>query len=148
MSSISPISSVTSAYQPNAQNSIGNRYQDFAAIGGALQAGDLTSAQAALALFQQGLQSASPSTSTQPFGNNGQANTAYHNLVSALGASNLSGAQSAFASLQSALKPVSVHPGGHHHHGAGAAPLTGIASTLTPSATVSGSSAAGLNVTA
>jgi len=113
MSSISGISS-THAYQ----NNVNQIAQDFQAIGTALQSGSLAGAQGALNTFQQYLQANSTTSSTQPFGKNGQANNDYQNLVTALQSGNLTGAQQAYSSLQTDLKAAG--KGHHHHHGASA----------------------------
>lgn len=119
MSSISSLSAITNPYQPFNQSGFGQFGQDFQAIGSALQSGNLTQAQTALATFQQELQgnsqsSSSSSSSSQPFGSNSQANSDYQTLVSSLQSGNLSNAQKAFSSLQTDLK--TSHKGGHHHH--------------------------------
>ncbi|HTI98832.1 MAG TPA: hypothetical protein VL527_08000, partial [Dongiaceae bacterium] len=105
MSSISSISSSTNLYQPN--NDFAKRFQDFKALGTALQSGDLSSAQSALANLQQtvsGNSSTSTTSASQPFGKNSQANSDFQTLTSALQSGDLSGAQQAFTSLQSDLK--------------------------------------------
>ena len=152
MSSISSVSSTTNLYQPTNQNGYGQFIQDFQAIGSALQSGDLSSAQSALATFQQNLQGNSQTTSSQPFGQNSQANSDYQNLVSALQSGNLSNAQQAFASLQTDLK--AAHRGhGHHHHSSSTTDSTALNSTTADSPTSASNPAAsfltaGLNVTA
>jgi hypothetical protein len=144
MSSISSVSSTTNLYQPANQNGFGQFVQDFQAIGSALQSGDLSTAQSALATFQQDLQGNSQTSSSQPFGKNSQANSDYQNLVSALQSGNLSNAQQAFASLQTDLK--AAHKGHHHHHSSSATASTTTASN--PAASFLTDSGNGLNVTA
>jgi len=145
MSSISSVSSTTNLYQPTNQNGFGQFVQDFQAIGSALQSGDLSTAQSALATFQQDLQGNSQTSSIQPFGKNSQANSDYQNLVSALQSGNLSNAQQAFASLQTDLK--SAHKGHHHHHSSNTASSSTTASNPTASFLTDNDSS-GLNVTA
>lgn len=126
MSSISGVSSTANPYSTRPQNGSSQAAQAFQAIGSALQSGNLSTAQSALATFQQDLASSSSasasSPSNQPFGSNSQANTSFQSLVSALQAGNLSGAQSAYSSVQDGLKSStqSAHAHrGHHHHGSG-----------------------------
>jgi outer membrane protein assembly factor BamD (BamD/ComL family) len=136
MSSISSISSATNPYQTTNQNNIGQFVQDFKAIGSALQSGNLSTAQSALATFQQALPGNSQTSSSQPFGSNTQANTAYQSLTTALQSGNLSTAQQAFASLQTDLKSAqSAHKGHHHHHSSDVTAST--ASSTTPTTTTS-----------
>src|ERR1700722_19263518 len=117
MSAISSVSSTTNPYQTTNQNDMAQILQDFGAIGGALQSGDLSTAQSALATFQQDLQGNSQTASSQPFGSNTQANTDYKSLVSTLQNGDLSGAQKAFTSLQTDLQGGGVgKTRGHHHH--------------------------------
>ena len=150
MSSISSVSSTTSAYQTTNQSSSGQFGQDLSAVTSALQSGDLSTAQSAMATLQQNLQDSSQTSATQPFGKNTQANTDFQNLTSALKSGNLSAAQQASTSLTNDLK--TSHKG-HHHHGASATAATP-ATTAATSATTStgGSSIVGedgsLNVTA
>ena len=143
MSSISSVSSSTIPYLTTNQSGFGQFGQDFRAIGSALQSGDLSTAQSALATFQQDLQGNSQTPANQPFGKNSQANTDYHSLVSALQSGNLSDAQKAFASLQTDLK--AAHKGHHHHHHS-----SSVASSTTPATSTTTSSATDnlLNVTA
>jgi len=127
---MSTISSVSSTSDPTQTSSQGNQSdiaqltKNFQAIGGALQSGDVSTAQEALAALQQamqgGSQSNSQTSSSQPFGKNTQANTDYQSLTSALQSGNVSDAQKAYASLQDDLKSASsahsAHKGHHHHH--------------------------------
>jgi hypothetical protein len=123
MSSISSLSSVTSPFQTASQSGSDQFIKDFKALGSALDSGNLSAAQTALATFQQDLQGDSPnsatqSSSNQPFGKNSAANKDYQTLVSALQSGDTSGAQKAFASLQADLKGTQGVQGvkGHHHH--------------------------------
>lgn len=144
MIGISSIGGVTasdpsSQYQASSPNRF---FQDLQAIGAALKSGNLSSAQSNLGRLEQDLPGGA--SSSQLFGGNAPANTAFQNLISALQSNNLSGAQSAFSSLQSALKPAPQSHGGHHHHGASA--LAAPVSSLTTSAGTS--VGPGLNVVA
>jgi hypothetical protein len=146
MSTISSVSSATGLYQPANQGSFSQSVQDFQAIGSALQSGDLTSAQSALAAFQQDLPASSQTSSNQPFGANSKANSDYQSLVSALQSGNLSNAQQSFASLQTDLKATSKSHH-HHHHSSSTTSSTTAASSTTTGFTIDDASN-GLNVTA
>ena len=120
MSSIFGVSSVSSAANPYLtglstalQAGIGQSIKDFQSIGAALQSGNLTSAQTALAAIQKDFQAVTQSAATtssgtaaatQPFGTNTQANTDFQTLTNSLKSGDLTGAQKAFASLQTDLK--------------------------------------------
>jgi hypothetical protein len=144
MSSISSVSPVTNPYQPNYQAGYGQMVQNFNAIGSALQAGDLTTAQSALTTFQQALPGSSSTSASQPFGKNSQANTDYQSLTSSLQSGNLASAQKAFTSLQKDLKPAqttqAAHKGHHHHHSASATAATPAATTTSSTTNSSTSS--------
>src|SRR5580692_502899 len=101
MSNIGSVAGTTSPYQPTNSNTLA--LQAFQSVGSALQSGDLSSAQSALATFQQSLPGSSSSAVQPPFGRNHQANSAYQNLAGALQSGDLSSAQRAFANLQTAL---------------------------------------------
>jgi len=147
MTTISSVSATANPYQSVPQNSFGEILKDFKAIGSALQAGDPSSAQSALATFQQVLQGNGQTQASQPFGQNSQANTDYQSLVSSIQSGDLSGAQKAFSSLQTDLK--SIHKGHHHHHARSAPPAsspTNSASTASAAAITANS--ARVNLTA
>ncbi len=114
MSSIASVPSTTNPFQMVNQNSVNQFITDFNAIGSALQSGDISSAQGALATFQQDLPANSSTSTNQPFGSNTKANTDYQSLVSALKNGDVTGAQKAFTNLQTDLK--TAHKGRHHHH--------------------------------
>lgn len=115
--------SLSSVSPPNRQSTNQIDYtqiaQNFAAIGTALQSGSLSSAQSALAAFQQSLPGSSQGSNSQPFGKNSQANSDYQNMVSALQSGNLSSAQQSYNSLKSDLNAAHGHR--HHHRSSGAA---------------------------
>lgn len=144
MSSVSSLVSASNLYPTVPQNPMAKALQAFSALGNALQSNDLTSAQTALAAFQQALPTASgnsQSSQSQLFGGNSQANTAFQTLTTALQSGNLSGAQSAFSSLQTDLQSAApgagkTHHRGGHHHGA-AAPADTVNSTSTSSSSTS-----------
>jgi hypothetical protein len=151
MSSISSVSSATNLYPATNQDDVSQSVQDFQSIGSALQSGDLSTAQSALATFQKDLQSNSQTSASQPFGKNRQANTDYQSLTSALQSGDLSGAQKAFSSLKNDLQSTqstqSTHKGHRHHHSSSATDATTSSTTsATTSATVG--SDGGLNAVA
>jgi hypothetical protein len=120
MSSISSLSSATNPYQATNLNAFTQFVNDFNAIGSALQSGNLSDAQSALATFQQDLPGNSQTPNNQPFGNNTQANTDYQSLVGALKSGNLSEAKTAYAGLQNDLQGTDTgKTHRHHHHGSG-----------------------------
>ena len=101
--------------------------QDFNSLAGALQSGNLSTAQTAFTSWQNDLTLIAPSNlqsalQSQPFGSNTQANTDFQSLSSALQSGDLSSAQQAFASLKQDLQSTggsgSVHRRHHHHHSA------------------------------
>jgi predicted RNA methylase len=150
MSSISSASSTTNPYQATNLNAFTQFVNDFNAIGSALQSGNLSDAQSALATFQQDLPGNSQTSTNPPFGNNSQANTDYQSLVSALKSGNLSDAQKAYASLQNDLQGTEAGKSHrhHHHHGSSDSDTTQTA-TLTAAALSSSDDAdSGLDVTA
>jgi hypothetical protein len=136
MNSIRNVSWSSNTYFPTNQNSFVQSLKDFKAIGSALQSGDLSTAQSALATFQKDLQNNPQASDTQPFGKNSQANTDYQSLVSAVQSGDLSSAQKAFSSLQSDFK--SVHKGHHHHHHGSEVPAATTPTTVTGSTSSEG----------
>jgi hypothetical protein len=152
MSSISGITSTPYQNQSQSQslNGYGQAFQNFKAIGSALQSGDLSTAQTALTSFQQALSGSQPASSssqtssTKPFGSNNQANNDFQNLTTALKSSDLASAQKAFTSLQNDLKSTqstkstqATRKGHHHHHST--------ATDSTTASTTSSSSSAASN---
>jgi hypothetical protein len=135
MSSISGISSVASAANPYRTNAIQNSQRqrqtvtDFQAIGNAIQSGNVTTAQTALAAFQHDLPAAAQSPAIQPFGKNVQANADFQTLTGALKTGDMTGAQKAFTALQTDLKIVYSTP-----HAATAASTASSASSTVGSA--------------
>lgn len=148
MSSISSASSTTNPYQATNLNAFTQFVNDFNAIGSALQSGNLSDAQSALATFQQDLPGNSQTSTNPPFGNNSQANADYQSLVSALKSGNLADAQQAYASLQNDLQGTEAGKSHRHHHGSSDSDTTQTA-TLTAAASSSSDTAdSGLDVTA
>jgi hypothetical protein len=151
MSSISSVSPAIDPYQATNLNAFVQFVNNFNAIGNALQSGDLSEAQGALATFQQDLpgNASSQGSTSQPFGNNAKANTDFQSLAAALQSGDLTGAQKAYASLQDDLQQTSTRKSHcHHHH-----PSSNAATTTPPASTqdASESSRSGdalLNITA
>lgn len=142
MSAISRVSSTPNPYQTTNQNGFAQFIQDFNAVGSALQSGDVSGAQSALATFSQDLPANSTTSSTHPFGKNSQADTDYQNLTTALQSGNLSAAQQAFASLQKDLQRAGTSGKAHHHHHHGSDDSQTTPSATTTASTSSSSSAA------
>jgi hypothetical protein len=142
----SNISATTSPYyQASDPSSFKQRSQDFKALANALQSGDLSSAQSAFAAFQKDLPSSSQANSSQPFGQNSQANTDFQTLQNSLASGDISGAQSAFTALKKDLKSAGGVQGSHHHHhhhGSNAAATNSASST---SANTTGSDSSAVN---
>jgi len=82
----------------NAQNTTSNPFSDLAAVGSALQSGNLSGAQSAFATLQQDMGNSSGQSTTAT------SDTDLASLSSALQSGNLSGAQSAFATLMQNLQ--------------------------------------------
>jgi hypothetical protein len=145
MSSISGVSSTTNPYQIAYQSSLDQFGQDFKAVGSALQSGDLSSAQSALAAFQKDLQGNSQTSTNQPFGKNTQANKDFQSLTSTLQSGDLAAAQKAFAGVQTDLK--AAYKGHHHHHSSSSTSATAQTNSAATSSAI-GSDGSKLNVAA
>ena len=96
---------------------------DFAALGNALQAGDVAAAQSAFATYQQDLdtvQQIRAARQAQPptQGSSSSFDDVLKALSQALSSGDLAGAQQAYQSLQ---QQVASGHGHHHHHHAGTA---------------------------
>jgi hypothetical protein len=168
--SISSVSNGTNPYTQSLQSSplsdaFKQSKQDFAALGSALQSGDLAGAQKAFAALQQDKSTISQARGGQGSDSDGSSSTVsqtaqssqsgtssvqdlMNQLKQALGSGDLQGAQQAFASLQQNMQASRGH--GHHHHGGGSQSNT-TSSTGTTSATATTGSTAqtsGISVTA
>ncbi len=134
--SISGISSDPTVSQNYASNPFQQVRKDFAALGKALQSGNVSDAQNAFATLQTDMQNIGQSqnsqqavASTQQAGANSQLDNDLNALSSALGNGDLQGAQKAFAALQKDMQQARQTQGGqqtqkahhhhHHHHGGG-----------------------------
>lgn len=118
----SSIGSTRNPYQTSATDGFNQLFQDFSGIGSALQTGNLTTAQTALASFQSDLQSASGNNElSNLFNNNPTLNNDLTTLQNALTSNNASSAKTAFKTLlqdvQSAMKTQVAQRRHHHHHG-------------------------------
>jgi hypothetical protein len=105
MSSISRVSSAGYVNEPVNPNASDPLMKSLQAVSSAVQSGNISAAQSALVKFQKLLQANSPTSTSQPFGNNSQANFAYKSLVSSVQSGNLSEAQQALSNLKTDLKP-------------------------------------------
>src|ERR1035437_2284116 len=100
------IPSATSSVNPDPgalKGLVHQRREDFQSLTSAVQSGDLTAAQAALAALQtdtQNIRSARGAPNAQPPGQPGKLQSDFANLVSSIQAANASGAKTALASLQ------------------------------------------------
>jgi hypothetical protein len=140
MSAVSSVSPPSNPYQTQYQKGFAQTIQDFNSIGSALQSGNLSSAQSALAAFQKDLQGNSQTTSNQPFGQNTKANTDYQSLTNSLQSGDLSGAQAAFLNLQKDLQG-SGQTHRRHYHGSGGSGAADTAASTTGTSSSSSSSA-------
>jgi hypothetical protein len=104
MSSISRVSSAANLQQAINSNASSPLMKSLQAVSSALQSGNVADAHSALAKFQKQLQGNSQTSTSQPFGNNSQANSAYQSLVSSVQSGNLWTAQQSLASLKTDLK--------------------------------------------
>lgn len=113
----------TAAYPTGPQGGLQQPALDFKALGSALRSGDLSAAQQAFANLQKDAQSPVPlaTTSTsKPTSQNSPLAGDLQALQSALQSGDLSGAQSAFATLRQDLQSSSgVHRAHHHRHPGG-----------------------------
>jgi len=141
------ISGISSATPTPSQNTTNPLVQDMKAIQTALQQGNTSTAQTALASLEKDLAKSPAGTpaANSPLGK------ALQSLSTALQSGSVSTAATAFSGLQSAMKS------GHHRHRAGgqsAAALSGIqtstSASTTPTGTTSSQSSSGssLNVLA
>jgi hypothetical protein len=119
---VSNVTSATSPYPSSYQSNFRLGLQDFESLAGALQSGNLASAQTAFSSLEQDLPGISQLL--QPGSSTGSAADqsspipkALQSLQTALKSGDLSGAQQAFANLQQGLQSArSAHRGHHHHH--------------------------------
>lgn len=103
------MSAAASSSRPVNLQGVDPLMRSLQAVSSALQSGNIAAAQSALTKFQKQLQGVSPTYASQPFGNNGQANSAYQSLVSFVHSGNLSAAQQALSGLKTDLtKPKSL----------------------------------------
>ena len=117
MSSVSGISSNSSRYQVNWQNSVNQWQQDFDNLGSALQSGNLSQAQTAYSALVQNTPSNSQAQNSQQSGTS-SIGADFIALGQALQSGNLTETQTAYAQLQ---QDIQVAHGYHHHHHGGQA---------------------------
>jgi len=115
--SICSVSSSNSSSWGYVQNGFSQSIQDFKALETAVQSGDPSSAQQALAAFQQDLQNNPNSPLAKAIADpNSQIGKDFQALQSAVQSGDTTSAQSALAALQQDLKAAHTHHH-HHHHG-------------------------------
>ena len=104
---ISNLSSTLASYGATGSSGYRDRNGDLKSLEKALNSGNLTTAQNALATFKQIAQNApGAASSTQPFATNSQLGKDFTSLQNALNSGDLTGAQSAFATLKTDLAAV------------------------------------------
>ena len=116
---VSNVSPLATSYPTPGPSIFQQTGQDFRALQNALQSGDLSSAQQAFASLQKDLQpaaGAAGSSSASPWSQNNPLGKDFQALQSALQSGDLSGAQSAFASVKQDLQSAGAARGHHHHH--------------------------------
>ncbi len=112
--SVSSVSSATDSYWNNIQTWLNQQMQDFRGLASAVQSGDLSSAQKALAAFQQDIQNNPQGPLATALADpNSQISKDFQALQTALKSNDASAAQDAFAALTQDLK--SMHHHRHHH---------------------------------
>lgn len=153
MSSISSIATGSISTQPASSNGF---KQSLNALQSALQSGNVSGAQTALAALLKNfpqLSISSTTSTTSPSSTDSTGSTSsttstnavqndLQSIQSALQSGNVSAAQTSFTQLQTDLKSSKGHHGGHHHHGGG-----GGASALSSSSTQSSTSASSTSST-
>lgn len=126
----------SSLYASSGSNRFEQRKEAFDALGNALSSGDLAGAQQAFASIQQGMQSMGktlPSQAVQPTAQTNGIGADLDALSKSLGSGDLSGAQSAFATLQQDMQTMHSHRGHHHARGA----MGGLMGVLNPAGSTS-----------
>ena len=149
------ISNVTSSHDPtlnpylsNAQSAWKQRAEDFKALAGALQSGDLAGAQQAFAAWQKDQpNSAQPASAGGASSPTTQAGRDLQALQSALSSGDLTGAQKAFATLKQDMHGAG-RAGHHHHHRGGSVNSTTQAGSSTSDTTATQLLGGTLNVQA
>jgi soluble cytochrome b562 len=137
MSSIDPVSSISSAYQTSSTQENRQAKTDFKALAEALKSGDISAAQTALATLQKDAPNLAQYTTGKNLG--GTQSSPLGDLAAALGKGDLSAAQTAMAALQKGRH-------GHHHHRASSVAATGSAPTATNTPDASDTAGVNLNV--
>jgi len=125
------------------------RLQDFNALQGALQSGNISNAQSAFAAFQQEVQKTTQSVPDSLFRPGSQPSRDLRNLEVALKSADLAGAQRAFATLKQDILKTSSSPtsqqvalGHYRHHSHATMAANGVESP-TGSDTLASAQAAG-----
>lgn len=154
--SISSVSNNTTPLQTSQMSgAFKQRKQDFAALGSALQAGDLAGAQKAYAALQQDTQGIGQARGgqgdkddTTQTAQSGTTSTKdmMDQLKQALSTGDMQGAQQAYAAIQQKMQANQSQGHHHHHHGSGS--QSGSSSTTSAANTTTSTPSASINVTA
>jgi len=102
--SVSAVNSATNSYLNSMQSAYNQQAQNFKTLSSAIQSGNLSGAQKALAAFQHNIQTTSDAPlSTAVSDPNSQASNNLRSLMTALQSNDRIGAQSAFTTLRQTL---------------------------------------------
>lgn len=126
--SITPVSSGAATGAADLQANATQRRTDFQSLASALQSGDLTTAQQALAQLQKDSPRLAQAMNSTTTSDNPRV-TDLKSLASALQSGDIAGAQQAMVKLQQDAQGAQKGGHHHHHHGAGAPPAATPAST-------------------
>jgi hypothetical protein len=115
--SVSAVDAAQNSYWNTIQAKYNQPAQDFQSLAGAIQFGNLSTAQTALTAFQQDIQNNPQGPlATALSDSNSQISKDLQSLQTALQSNDVSGAQTAFAAVKQDLKALHHHR--HHHHAA------------------------------
>lgn len=137
MSSVTSSTSTSTAYQTGGVPNFQQLKSDFQSLSSALQSGDMTGAQQALAALQKDAPGLFESSSNQSSPSANPIESALASVASAVQSGNLSDAQQAFATLQQSLQTGQTGHH-HHHHGQGSEASTADSTASQDSSTSSG----------
>jgi hypothetical protein len=112
--SVSAVNAAQNSYWNTIQSKYNQPAQDFQGLSSAIQSGDLSTAQTALAAFQKDIQNNPQGPlATALSDSNSQISKDFQALQTALQSNDVSAAQTAFAAVKQDLKALHHH---HHHH--------------------------------
>jgi hypothetical protein len=138
--SVSAVDAAQSSYWNTIQSKYNQPAQDFQSLAGAIQSGNLSTAQTALTAFQQDIQNNPQGPlATALSDSNSQISKDLQSLQTALQSNDVSGAQTAFAAVKQDLK--ALH---HHHHHKAADNADGTQSTTSATTNSATNSAIGV----